>query len=41
MADATSGEGALSDRVCEIVGAPASLQSDVRKDFGVQNEEER
>lgn len=41
MADTASGEGGLSDRVCEIVGALASLKSDVRKDFGVQNEDER
>lgn len=41
MADTASGEGGLSDRVCEIVGALASLQSDARKDFGVQNEDER
>lgn len=34
VVDAASGDGELSDTVCEIVDASASFKSDVLKHFG-------
>lgn len=44
MADKASGEGELSDRVCEIADASASFKSDRWKHFGFlvsRNEKEK